>query len=119
MDKPRHFLESGRARAPSKGPNQSKRLKKDGCGGRNSILSQTGRQGCGRVERQPPPPPMVLIWLDTSRAFPDSEKVDVFPRMEKRTDIMKKKKKVMAEGLDACPGGPLREEVASMRRRPP
>ena len=64
-------------------------------------------------------PPILLIWLDTSRAFPDSEKVDVFPRMEKRTDRMKKKRKVMTEGLDACPGGPLREEVASTRQCPP
>ena len=93
-------------------------LKKGRGGGSNSILFQTGRQGCGRVERQPPPP-MLLTGLGTSRAFPDSEKADVFPRMEKRTDVLKKKKKVMPEGLDACPGGPLWEEVASTGLRPP
>lgn len=62
---------------------------------------------------------MLLAWLDTTRAFPDSEKAEVFPRMEKRTDVLKKKKKVTPEGLDACPGGPLWEEAASIGLRPP
>lgn len=93
------------------------RPKKGRSGGRDSILSQTGRQGYGPVE--PQPPSMLLAWLDTTRAFPDPEKAEVFPRMEKRTDVLKKKEKVMPEGLDACPGGPLREEVASMGLRPP
>lgn len=91
---------SGKARVPNK--SQTMWLKKGRSGGRDGITprQEAGVSLCG--------PPSLLHAPGLAgyyEGFSRFRKSRGLSRMEKRTDVLKKKKKkVAAEGLDACPG---------------